>query len=181
MERKTLDNIKIEFVEKSINNGNYKELPKAISKGKVLRISGYGNIEKDGFEHGFLYFEEGSQINKHVNLNNVQLYRMIFGDNKSLDKLCLLGDIYEINNIDCDTIIEYFEVNKSLYSHVYNYIMLNELLEPTLYNKFKEINELIYNIGNNEIKDGYDPELKNTIKNIYFHDEKGIQKVKKLG
>ena len=178
MKSQLLDNVKKQFVERKINKEEYIKLPKSISKGNVLRISGYGDLEEDYFQHGFLYMQEGSEINSHLYFNNIELYRLISGDIKINEKTCLLGEKYGIKNVDCDTILEYFEVNRKICGHINNYLILNNLLQKALENHYNELNEVIYKILFKEISESDDINLLNYIRNIYFEEEP--QKRKKL-
>lgn len=123
-----LDEYKKLYVKERILDGKYKILPNDISSSNVFKISCFGSLDKEGYEHGFLYLKEGSKIYEHFHDKDIEFYRFVSGDENIKNSVCLLGEKHEIREVCCDTIIETFKVNRNIIGQEYPTSLLNEYL-----------------------------------------------------
>lgn len=134
------------YVKERINNGNYESLSSNIAINDVSKIKCFGNLENKGYEHGFLYLPYGSGIKNHIHTENIEMYRLIHGDNNCITnklEICLLENNHQINIVNCDTIIETFKLNKNIIKDINDIDILNECLSLQLNSYIWRLDELL--------------------------------------
>lgn len=137
------------YVKERILDGKYEKLP-VDKANNVFKISGFGSLDKEGYEHGFLYLKDGSSILEHFHDNDIEIYRIIT-NNKLNDSICLLGDSHKIDSVSGDTIIETFKVNKDIIKDNYDIDTLNKYLQVQAF-------EYLWRIDNLLVKLSYHPD-----------------------
>lgn len=124
-------NEEIKYVFSKLKEGNYEILSNDIAIGKVYKITSYGDLEKDGFELGYLYLEKGSGIKEHYHEDNIERYQLLYGNltvagESCTQNICLLHQKHSIQPVYTDTIIQTFKIN-SLYYHELSNISKKEV------------------------------------------------------
>lgn len=105
------------FIYDQIEKKNYTKLPETIAIGDVYKISAFGNLEKDGFEVGYLYLPVGSGIKEHIHINDIERYKLLSGCLKingstSDVNICMLNNSHCIDIVSEPTIIQTCKVSK---------------------------------------------------------------------
>ena len=164
---------KNEFVTRALINHDFNELGDNLSNGRVLKIKGYGNLNINGFEHGFLFIHKGSSIKLHKHVFDIEMYNYISGDYNFKGGICLLGESHKVDPLINSTIVETFKVNKNIVTMSDNNL-LNIKLKEILLNRLLLLNNIIILLSNNisieEISKKYNIPKEGVINiyNIYF-------------
>lgn len=137
-------NEEIKYVYSKIKEGNYEVLSNDIAIGKVYKITSYGNLNKDGFELGYLYLKKGSGIKEHYHEENIERYQLLHGNlivsgENCTQNICLLHQKHSIQPVHTDTIIQTFKIN-SLYYHKLSDISKEEFNKLISFSKIKKKN-----------------------------------------
>ena len=166
---------KNEFVTYSLIKHKFNYLNKDKAIGKVLQIPGYGKLNINGFEHGFLLIHKNSGILEHVHDANIELYNRVSGDYSFKGGICLINESHNIDILNTSTIVETFKVDKNIIND--NDInILNKQLKEILFKKLKLLNNIIILLSNNysfdEISKIYNVSINEVINiyNTYFID-----------
>ena len=104
------------YVNNEINKGSFILLPNTIANGNVYKVNMCGDLNNDGFELSYLYIPKGSSILLHEHTTDVERYKLIMGNlsvggNFCNTNVCLLGNVHNIDEVLCDTIIESCKVS----------------------------------------------------------------------
>ena len=107
-----------------ILEGKVSVLPVSIAIGVVYKIVEFGNLEEDGFEHGYLYLPQGSGIREHSHVSDIERYKVVFGDlnvkgEKVTSNICDLGCSHDIGVVNRDTVIETCKISSKFLSSGY--------------------------------------------------------------
>ena len=119
------ENQELDYVFEQIENGCYTILPNNIATGKVFKIKYDGNLDKDGYERGFLVLPIGSGIKEHTHTKDIEQYMIISGglsingENMLLNE-CFIGDSHSIDAVSDLTIIRTIKISKELYEEYCN-------------------------------------------------------------
>lgn len=116
-----LNKFKKLYVKNRIENDKFTILPNELTKGNVIKIKGFGSLNIEGYEHGFLYLPKGSSVKFHEHINEIEMYKLNSGDKNALNsncEICLLDTSHGINTVECDTIIETFKLNKNIIEQI---------------------------------------------------------------
>ena len=135
------------YVEQRILDGKFEYLPKEIASEGVCKITCFGSLNNEGYEHGFLYLKEGAEVFRHKHTDNIELYKLVSGDEDVLVKSCMLGESHEINKVKCNTIIETFKLNKKIINKDFQVVELNEKLNVQAERYLWRINELVIKLA----------------------------------
>ena len=105
------------FINNQMQNKNYLVLPSTIAKGKVYKISLFGNLDKDGMEVGYLHLTVGSGIKEHTHISDIERYKLLIGELKingdsMNENICLLNNCHSIDEVSKITVIQFCKVNK---------------------------------------------------------------------
>lgn len=137
-------NEEIKYVHNALKEGQYEILNEDIAIGKVYKINAYGNLDKDGFEIGYLYLEKGSGIKEHYHEDNIESYKLLEGTlvvagETCNQNICLLHKKHNIHPVYTNTIIKTCKIN-SKYYHNLSSIKLEEFNQLTSFSKVKKKN-----------------------------------------
>ena len=173
------------YVKERINNGNYELLSNNIAINNVMKIKCFGTLENEGYEHGFLYLTKGSGVKNHIHTENIEMYRLIYGDEECINnasEICLINNSHQIKTVKYDTIVETFKLNKNIINDINDIIILNECLNLQLNTYMWRLDELLNKLSQVENYDiGWRPnkylcyiyditnEKLEKIRNIYFN------------
>lgn len=135
-------NDEIKYVYSKLREGNYEILSNDIAIGKVYKITSYGDLEKDGFELGYLYLKKGSGIREHYHEDNIERYQLLYGTltvsgEACTQNICLLHQKHSIQPVCTDTIVQTFKIN-SLYYHKLSNISKKEVNQLASLSKVKK-------------------------------------------
>lgn len=102
---------------KMIEEEQYIILPESIAINKVYKIHVCGDLEKDGYEVGYLVIPKGSGIKKHQHTKDIERYKLIEGTlsvmgEKTDNNICILNNFHNIDIVDKPTIIQTCKINK---------------------------------------------------------------------
>lgn len=105
------------YVSEQIKAGNYTFLPDEIANGIVLKIQYEGNLEKDGYEIGFLVLNQNAEIKEHIHTNDIEKYTILKGNlsvnNKEVNEnICLINQKHNIDKVKEITVIKTLKINK---------------------------------------------------------------------
>ena len=142
-----LDEFKKLYVEQRILDGKFEYLPKEIASEGAYKIACFGSLNNEGYEHGFLYLKEGSEVFRHKHTDNIELYNIISGDKEVLVKSCMLEESHGINKVKCNTIIETFKLDKRIINKDFEVDKLNEKLNVQAQRYLWRINELLMKLA----------------------------------
>ena len=92
-------------------------LPETIAIGTVYKIHYFGDLERNGFEIGYLYIPKGSGIKLHKHVADIERYKKIIGElvvngEKCDINICLIGKSHGIAPVSQDTIVSTCKVTK---------------------------------------------------------------------
>ncbi len=143
-----LNEFKKLYVRERISDSKYELLSSDKANGDVYKITGFGSLDSNGYEHGFLYLKSGSSILEHLHKNDIEIYRYISGD-KINDNICLLGNRHKIDSVKGDTIIETFKLNKNIINMDFDIDTLNNCLRIQALRYLWRIDELLVMLAYN--------------------------------
>lgn len=135
------------YVQERILDGKFEKLSKDKASCNVAKISCFGSLDKEGYEHGFLYLKEGSKVYEHLHDKDIEFYRLVSGDKNIEDNTCLLGEKHGIQQVCCDTIVETFKLNKNIIKQDYDIKLLNEYLKKQADRYLWRINQLLIKLA----------------------------------
>ena len=109
----------IQYVFEQIINKNYTILPETIAIGTVLKITLEGDLDKNGYEKGYLVLTPNSGILEHQHINDIEKYTKLTGTmsvkNKTTsENICLIGEKHNIDKVKELTIIKTLKINKKI-------------------------------------------------------------------
>ena len=119
MQKSSNEEQEIQYVLNQITNKNYTILPDTIAIGTVLKIHIEGNLEKEGYEKGYLLLTPNSGIIKHKHINDIEIYKCLKGNlsikNKTTNEdICLIGEEHNIDRVKELTIIKTLKIQKKI-------------------------------------------------------------------
>lgn len=107
-----------QYIKDKISNGDYTLLPDTLAIGKVYKIHKLGDLNKEGYEVGYLYLPKSSGIKEHKHTNDIERYKLISGvlrvfNFPSTNNICPLNHVHCIDPVPEDTIIETCKISKT--------------------------------------------------------------------
>ena len=108
---------KLSYIQKQIENNNYKILPDSIAEGTVYKIHYSGDLDKDGYEVGFLYLIHGTSIKEHIHTNDIEMYKPLVGTLSVLGEevpinYCLFDEKHNIDKVTGVLIVETVKLSR---------------------------------------------------------------------
>ena len=105
------------FIREIMKQKEYMVLPETIAIGTVYKIHYFGDLERNGFEIGYLYIPKGSGIKLHKHVADIERYKKIIGElvvngEKCDINICLIGKSHGLAPVSQDTIVSTCKVTK---------------------------------------------------------------------
>ena len=135
------------YVQERILDGKFEKLSNDKASANVAKISCFGSLDKEWYEHGFLYLPKNSKVYEHLYDKDIEFYKLVTGDKNFKDSVCLLGEKHKIKEVCCDAIIETFKINKNIIKQDYEIKLLNEYLKKTSRTLFVAYKSIINKIS----------------------------------
>lgn len=128
-------------------DGKFEKLSNDKASANVAKISCFGSLDKEWYEHGFLYLPKNSKVYEHLYDKDIEFYKLVTGGKSFKDSACLLGEKHEIKEVCCDTIIEIFKLNKNIIKQYYDINLLNKYLIKQAERYLSRINQLLIKLA----------------------------------